>query len=407
MFKISVIIPVYNTEKYLVECLESVLQQTFSNYEVICVNDASTDASPIILNEYRNKFDHISIINHRENRGLSVARNTGMQYARGKYIMFLDSDDMLKPATMETLYTVAEANRVEIIYFNCEVFYEQEFGKRQGFFVAPHQNFHDIYTGQQLLCKYKEVNSVNYSAACKFYLKDFIDTNNLYFYENILHEDVLYSFHCFMKAKRVMCLDDAFYLCRKRLNSITNTIDNRRAESWFFVSMEIYKYWANYLFDKQTDLSIAWYFEKAFHAYLHYSRYCDENTHLPYGRAADQKLYELIVNKKATIYCYLSVEKLERLHGQPIVIVYGAGAAANEVLDILSENDIRVKAVAVSSKIGNVNKLGNIEVKEIQDLTEYREVATVVVAVTEKWVQEIKNTLVEYGFNDIMEVDYI
>ena len=321
--------------------------------------------------------------------------------------MFLDSDDMLKPEAMEKLYVAAETNQVEIVYFNSWVFYEQEFGKRQGFLVAPHQNFHDIYRGQQLLCKYKEVNGINYSAACKFYQKEFIERNKLYFYEDILHEDVLYSFYCFMKAKRVMCLDDDFYICRKRPNSITNTIDNRRAESWFLVSMEIYKYWSSHLFDKQTDLSIAWYFEKTFHAYLYYRRYCDENTHLAYGTAADQKLYELMMNKKAAIYCYLTAEKIERLHSQSVVIVYGAGGAANEVLDILSENDISVKAIAVSSKIGNVNKLRNIEVKEIQDLTKYREVATVVVAVTEKWAQEIKDTLVEYGFNDIMEVDYM
>ena len=92
--RISILIPVYNVENYLSQCLDSILSQTFSNIEIICVNDGSTDKSPSILNEYAKKSDKIKIIN-QENAGLSETRNTGVEYAAGKYVLFVDSDQKL------------------------------------------------------------------------------------------------------------------------------------------------------------------------------------------------------------------------------------------------------------------------------------------------------------------------
>ena len=91
MPKISVIIPVYNVEKYLAECLTSVVNQTFKDIEIICVNDGSTDNSPKILKEFAQKDSRIKIIN-QENQGLSAARNTGLDVATGEYVSFIDSD---------------------------------------------------------------------------------------------------------------------------------------------------------------------------------------------------------------------------------------------------------------------------------------------------------------------------
>ncbi len=105
--EISVIIPIYNVEKYLARCLDSITNQTFQDLEIICIDDGSTDNSPAIAKEYANKDKRISII-HQENKGPSVARNIGMKIAKGKYISFIDSDDWIDLDFFEKLYLAAE-----------------------------------------------------------------------------------------------------------------------------------------------------------------------------------------------------------------------------------------------------------------------------------------------------------
>ncbi len=112
--KVSVIIPVFNTEKYLNECIESVISQTLKEIEIICIDDGSTDFSPQILKEYASKDDRISIIS-QSNKGAGIARNEGIRRARGKYVMFMDADDYYPDDdVIESLYNAAERNNVYI-----------------------------------------------------------------------------------------------------------------------------------------------------------------------------------------------------------------------------------------------------------------------------------------------------
>jgi glycosyltransferase involved in cell wall biosynthesis len=113
--KISVIIPVYNTEQFLRECLDSVLNQTFTDFEVICINDASTDRSLEILREYAAKDKRIRILYHGKNIGMAAARNTGLDAATGEYIAFCDSDDYIHPDMFKIMYTEIRRNNCELV----------------------------------------------------------------------------------------------------------------------------------------------------------------------------------------------------------------------------------------------------------------------------------------------------
>ena len=117
--KISIIIPVYNVEKYLRRCLDSVLNQTFSDWEAICVNDGSPDNSDKILAEYAARDSRFKIVN-KENGGLSDARNAGLKKASGKYVLYLDSDDFIHPQTLEILNSFADKNGAEMVVFNID-----------------------------------------------------------------------------------------------------------------------------------------------------------------------------------------------------------------------------------------------------------------------------------------------
>ena len=123
--KISIIIPMYNVEKYLRRCLDSVKNQTFQDWQAICVDDGSPDNSGAIAEEYA-KQDKRFIVIHKENGGLSDARNAGFPYANGKYIMYLDSDDFIHPQTMEIAYNLAEKNKSDIVSFTYDRFYRPQ-----------------------------------------------------------------------------------------------------------------------------------------------------------------------------------------------------------------------------------------------------------------------------------------
>ena len=105
--KVSVIVPVYNVEKYLRQCLDSIINQTLKEIEILCINDGSTDSSPEILKEYEEKDSRIKIIN-KKNAGLSAARNQGLELAKGEYVSFIDSDDWINETFCEALYTAAK-----------------------------------------------------------------------------------------------------------------------------------------------------------------------------------------------------------------------------------------------------------------------------------------------------------
>lgn len=220
---ISVIIPVYNVEPYLRECIDSVLAQDYRNLEIICVNDGSTDNSPEILEEYKKKDNSIIIIN-QENAGLSAARNTGLKASRGEYVYFLDSDDLIKPEAMGELLNLARDNSLDILQFDSELFFEDESVKSE--FSELEKYYHrrreyaSVRTGHQLYSLMSAAGDYRPNAVLQFFRRNFLKDNDLWFFEGILHEDELFTFLAMLKAEKVLHVPEAYYLRRIRQNSI-------------------------------------------------------------------------------------------------------------------------------------------------------------------------------------------
>ena len=137
---ISIIIPVYNVEKYLRRCLDSVLNQTFTDWQAICVNDGSPDGSGEILAEYAARDSRFIIVN-KENGGLSDARNAGLPHATGEYIMYLDSDDFIHPQTMEIAYHMARRDNSDIVSFTYDRVYRPQLMVRHVLGLGQHAAF--------------------------------------------------------------------------------------------------------------------------------------------------------------------------------------------------------------------------------------------------------------------------
>lgn len=224
--KFSIIIPVYNVEKYLCDCLDSVLNQSYpDDYEVICVNDGSTDESLYILKNYADKDKRIKVVS-QENKGLSVARNRGINAATGKYIFFLDSDDWLETNALEILSH--QIDDEDIICFNGHRYFED--GSKE---ELPDKGIiENNLTGWDYYNKYALI-SRKFHFVCvvlRLYNRDFLLKNQLFFEEEIYHEDNLFTPIVCYYAKKVKVIPDILYVYRIRDGSITWSVNLKKLE---------------------------------------------------------------------------------------------------------------------------------------------------------------------------------
>lgn len=221
---ISVIIPVYNVEPYLRECLDSVRAQTFRDLEVICIDDGSVDASGAICDQYALRDRRIHTI-HQDNGGLSAARNTGMDVATGEYIYFLDSDDMLAPNALERLISIAKSERLDQIIFGAELLVEEDVvsneqiaGMRR-YYAVPDALANHVMSGANLFSALIECNSFFASVPLRFLRRANLP-KKLRFPHGILHEDNYFSPIALLASTRAMIISERLYLRRVRADSI-------------------------------------------------------------------------------------------------------------------------------------------------------------------------------------------
>lgn len=215
--------PVYNTENYVETAILSVLMQTYKNFELICIDDCSTDSSLEILEKYATLDSRIKIIKNETNRGLSYNRNFGVDISKGDYILFLDSDDWLSFNTLEILSSVAKPNNLEILMFkfmtywedsntfSIEPFYDMEFLNK---YVKKLFNHYDLDDPDSLF-------DIPGAACNKLYSKEFLVRTGSKFPEGLIFEDTAIFFRNMIDAKRVSLVNEYLYNRRRRKNSIT------------------------------------------------------------------------------------------------------------------------------------------------------------------------------------------
>lgn len=219
--KISIIIPVYNTESYLRECLDSALNQTLKEIEVICTNDGSTDNSLKILREYAKKDPRVIVID-QENQGVSIARNSALKIAKGKYIHFLDSDDYLDLHAYEKLYQRAEQLSLDMLSFKGQNFQN---GTKE-FLPSPYYSFTYLPEGwNKEVFDYKDckdfVHHMAVTTHLTFYRHDFITKHNITFPEHLCFEDNVFFTKAILNAKRCSILQEVLLYRRIHSASIT------------------------------------------------------------------------------------------------------------------------------------------------------------------------------------------
>lgn len=233
--------PVYNTEKYIAEAINSVLVQTLVDWELIIVNDGSTDSSLQILEKFAALDKRIIIIN-QVNGGLSAARNTGLNVAKGEYIYFLDSDDEIIPSALAQCVEQCDLFLLDFIFFdaktNNEI--EENLSKPTFEYLRTITEPYTVDNGISSICDLLAKNEYFSSACLIFTRHSYIKENNFTFFKGILHEDELFTTVLFLKANKVMYLPEQLFIRRLRSNSImTSLISRRNIDSYFIVASKL------------------------------------------------------------------------------------------------------------------------------------------------------------------------
>lgn len=265
MAKVSIIVPVYNVENYLRRCLDSLINQTFKDIEIICVNDGSTDNSREILEEYKNKDSRIIIID-KENGGLSSARNTGLKYVTAPYVAFVDSDDWVEPETFETALKYMDCD-IDAVNFGARIVIE---GIDENSDRAKYEKeYHKInMSGKYKICN-ETIKQLSNTCWNKLYRKEIIDKFEIDFPEGNLFEDGEFFHKYFLHVKNVYCLDKYFYNYVLRAQSIMGDVYSHKRGALLDSLknyMHIYEHYKKYNeLENYKDLLTC-----AFEGHLHY-----------------------------------------------------------------------------------------------------------------------------------------
>ena len=273
---ISIITPIHNVEKYLHVCLNSVLRQNFPNYEIICIDDASTDSSLEILEYFAKKDSRVKILKNDSNCGPGHSRNRGLDVAQGKYIFFLDGDDWISQNALRILFEKAEVDNLDLLMFKGIVYYEEgrDFGMAEYYDMEFMNKFVNKVFNHWDIDKTK-LFSIPNAPWNKLYLKSFLDENNIRFPdENLIHEDNPFFYKVFTSAQKISLLNK-YYYNRRRWNGSLTTLNN---EVVFDNIAMMYKvldvFIENELYDYYKKEILTYIFATVLH--LKYTRIADE-----------------------------------------------------------------------------------------------------------------------------------
>ena len=226
MVKISIIIPVFNDELHIPDCLSSILEkQTTLDIEVICVNDGSTDRSGELLAQYAEECKNVYVL-QQEHTGLSNARNNGLSIARGKYVFFVDSDDIVADDMLSQAFFICEEKELDVLFFSFESFGDnpaicERYAKHINGPKRNHDYDENVVTGKVLHDTFWKNNEYYPMVWLQLVRRDFLSNNRINFDDGIIYEDNLYTFKVLYHAERTMCKNKVWYYKRIREGSIT------------------------------------------------------------------------------------------------------------------------------------------------------------------------------------------
>lgn len=421
--KISIVIPVYNTEQYLEECLRSVINQTLKEIEIICIDDGSTDRSPRILDDYARVDSRICVL-HKNNTGYGHSVNIGIEKSRGAFIGIVEPDDYIKPGMYKTLYENAIKNNVDIITSNYQCFYdanEQRIFKHCSVFSNP--SLYNVVGKPRHELRMFKGDFINPAG---LFRKKFLEVNHIRHNQTpgASFQDRGFCFQTLAYAERILVLQDSFYYYRH--DNPNSSISNKMNMDCI---IEEYRLLYKLIKANEKKMGVLWpeFYRRKYASYRFAFTRCDSRGQLDFlykiskefndsQLAGDLDISDFPNDWKEEImlimdepqaflnkFLKLKDEIHECVQSYDTVVIYGAGVIGRRIYDEMYENDkAKVKGFAVTNCAENMNNYREIPIIEIDAYNEIKEEIAVIVGVTARYRQEIVQVLQEKKFPHII-----
>lgn len=454
MIKTSVIIPVYNTEAYISECLDSVLRQTQKDVEIIVVDDGSTDNSLEIVRKYQKTYSNVNVI-CQENKKLGAARNLGISIATGKYLCFLDADDFIEESMLEELYQKAKDNVLDFVTFDLNCFGgSEEDNLKYQFYDRSKLGIKDrIYSGVQFWNDFFKFQDPVISACSVYFDRNFINENKLRFQENLFYEDNEFMIKAYLKANKLMYIPKQYYCRRIRQGSIMTTalgfyhfkgilsnirliFQHIKGDNHDIAQKEVFlkfweaqvrkacRLWISFEGKEKQQLSdlIGMCLKDMCSGtflidILDKALYIDLKEFLEHIRLDEYNIDSCtILEETLNVWYEDNIELFQRgyskkylnaLKNKDGVILYGAGIIGQRVANHFQlkywENVI---GFAVSDKNNTEENICGLPVFSISELLDFREKANVFITTSPNIHKEIETNLLQKGFKNIYPLDW-
>ncbi|URZ00948.1 glycosyltransferase family 2 protein [Clostridium felsineum] len=419
---VSIIVPLYNAEKYVRKSILSVINQTFKNYEIIIVNDGSTDNSVDNIIDLVNKYNNIRLI-YQTNKGAAVARNVGIRNSNGEWIYFLDSDDYIDKDLLKICFEECTNNNLDVLHFDGKAFYDENFSQRnevglEDFNREELLNSEKIYSGEEFFYESYRKNAYRLSACLAFFRKKFLMDNELFFTDGLLHEDQEFVFKAAFLADRIKYIPNKIFYRRVRENSVSQKISFKTIDSIKYIIETNMKFIKNRKGNINKDFILSKYFDdlyidlsyKASQLYevdgkfgkeglLGVINYCLDHIldtldiSIMYAiRYISEIIMKIIkdtdlvnelveyILKRSGFYKILNNERLDKVknlelcNSEKTIGIYGLGTHTSDLIKFYEENieKIRCKIIFIDSfKETNSIKFLNREVINVKDIVNY------------------------------------
>ncbi len=397
--RISVIVPVYNVEKYLPDCLDSLLGQSFHDIEILAVDDCSPDRCGEILDRYAAKDQRLRVFHLPENRHQGYGRNYGLDRAAGKYIYMIDSDDMLETDALEILYAAAEKDDLDGIMFDSKVIFENpDLEKRFMSYPAKLNGQYDgpIYSGTEFYNLLIDNDDWTCYIQRQFWKRDFLDRNRIRFPEDCVHEDEPFSLKAFLLAKRMRHLSEEFFIRRFREESVmTKPLSPKNLYGYLVCFYEMTNFVKEHgIRSKYTDYNIGkmWFlFSHSYPTFKH-----DPDLMQYFKRPEIRDLFEMYMTAEDTQFYFLNKyidDYIQIAKAYKKVYLYGAGKIGKKVYQSLVDQKISVAGFLVTAEEGNPESLFEVPVIPVSDFSREEKDYIVIISTSIDYRRDIEAVL--------------
>ena len=393
----SVIIPVYNCENYLDQCLDSVLEQNSPEIQLIAIDDCSTDSSRQILSDKLGNIENAKIIFNEENKGLAESRNIGIDNAEGEYILFLDSDDMLVKGAIEKVLEYAESKKLDILQFGYIECYENEHLRglydTKGVTLDDQQMLYE--NGEEyLISKNGKYSSIVWR---KLISRQLLTDNGIRFSSGYLHEDIAFSLKTIVKAKKICEIKNALYIYRRREGSLTTSTD--RVSSRINGRLKALSDMMGVGRDYSDNRMLKECIDNVVRSHTYSIGQLFYKSGEPVMNFGENKLEALFDHCCQTYKNKIrKIQELTNSNNQ--LIIYGAGATGRKLISTVKKESII--GIAVSDARYAKGNIDGIVVRPIDEYLNYTDSAIVVVATEAYYVKTVTELLKERKFANIV-----